>query len=162
MEGRKLVYGPAMAPYYDQIIDMMRRHFTWRMPDPMFSQILAVVAGNKALAVIVFSDYRGNDIEVSIASDSPAWASRGIIRLLFAYPFEQLRTDRITAITPKNEKHVRSILERLGFRLEGTHRKAFPDGRTACTYGILREECKWLKRDNEDGPVQESESAAAA
>lgn len=159
---KRLAWGAGLAPYRDQVEVLMQRELDDLSVDETRAQFIGVVDGPELLAVVIYSDYREIDIEMSIASTTPRWASRDIIRALFEYPFIQLRTDRVTAITSKNNRHTRRFLERLGFRLEGTHRKALRGGRTACTYGMLRDECKWLKEGIYNGQEKRGQRSAAA
>jgi RimJ/RimL family protein N-acetyltransferase len=96
------------------------------------------------LAVAVFDRYRGHDIEISFAADSPRWARRGVIRGIFHYPFVQLGCVRLTTITAENNTRARRLDEGLGFVLEGIHPNGLAPGVTAVSYGMQRSKCKWL------------------
>lgn len=78
-------------------------------------------------------------IEVSCASDSARWANREVFRSLLRYPFGQLQCQRITAATPRSATSTRQFLEGLGFKREGSLRRAFGDD-NAIIYGLLAEE----------------------
>lgn len=105
---------------------------------------LGVVRHGRLLGGVVFDQYSGRNIVMSGAFDSPAWATKKILRRLFAYPFVQLNLRRMTTITTADNIAARSLDERLGFRREGTLRKAFPGDIDGIVYGMLREECRWL------------------
>jgi RimJ/RimL family protein N-acetyltransferase len=96
------------------------------------------------LAVAVFDRYRGHDIEISFAADSPRWARRGVIRGILSYPFLQLGCIRLTTITAAQNMRARRLDEGLGFKLEGIHRDGLAPGIDAASYGMLKDECKWL------------------
>lgn len=96
------------------------------------------------IAVAVFDRYRGHDVEISFAADSPRWAQRGVIRGIFHYPFVQLGCVRLTTITAENNTRARRLDEGLGFVLEGVHPNGLAPGVTAVSYGMQRSECKWL------------------
>jgi RimJ/RimL family protein N-acetyltransferase len=96
------------------------------------------------LAVAAFDRYRGHDIEISFAADSPRWAQRGVIRGIFHYPFVQLGCVRLTTITAENNTRARRLDEGLGFVLEGVHPNGLAPGVAAVSYGMQRSECKWL------------------
>ena len=95
------------------------------------------------IAGVIYSNFQGYDIEMSMASITPLWANRHILKALFHYPFHQLGCVRVTATTPKYYRHVRRFLERLGFKLEGIIRRGY-GAEDACIYCLLREECKFL------------------
>jgi RimJ/RimL family protein N-acetyltransferase len=103
------------------------------------------VEDGEIIAAAVFDRYRGHDIEISFAADSPRWARRGVIRGIFHYPFVQLGCVRLTTITAENNTRARRLDEGLGFVLEGIHPNGLAPGVTAVSYGMQRSECKWLK-----------------
>lgn len=109
------------------------------------SSALGVIRHGRLVGGVVFHGFRGHDIEISIASDSPLWASKKTFATLYAYPFNQLGVVRITCITGRKNKAVRRLAEASGFKLEGTHRKALDGREDAMSYGLLRGDCRWLK-----------------
>lgn len=109
------------------------------------STALGVIRHGQLVGGVVFHNYRGHDIEISIASATPLWASKKTFATLYGYPFNQLGVARITCITSRKNKVVRRLAEASGFKLEGTHRKAFDGQIDAMSYGLLREDCRWLQ-----------------
>lgn len=98
----------------------------------------------KIIAGVIYHNYRPpTNMEISIATDTPRWATRGNLRMFFHYPFEQLGVTRLTAITGRKNAKVRRFNERLGFVKEGVLRQAYVDD-DAVIYGLLRSECRWL------------------
>lgn len=98
----------------------------------------------RLLAGVVYHGFTGCDVHISMASVSPRWAQPGVIAaLLGAYPFAQLQARRVTCVVPEPLKRVHQFLLHLGFRIEGRHRYGF-DLDTAVTFGMVREECRWL------------------
>lgn len=93
---------------------------------------------------VVYDNYSGEDIHMSIAAETPKWCNRGNLRMFFDYPFNQLGCARVTAMVAKGNKRARRMNEGLGFVHEGTHRKAYHGGQTAISYGMVKEECKWI------------------
>jgi RimJ/RimL family protein N-acetyltransferase len=96
---------------------------------------------------VVYHEYRGNDIQMSTAADSRRWLTEGVLRALFVYPFVTLGCERVSAFTPKGSTSTRRFLERLGFVEEGNMRRGFV-GDDCILYGMLKEECKWIKGFN--------------
>lgn len=97
------------------------------------------------VAGAVFNNFRGHDVNIAFASDDPRWATRGNIRAVLHYPFEQLECVRITALTAKANKRSRKLLEGMGFVMEGVHPLGMDGKQTAISYGLLKENCKWLR-----------------
>jgi RimJ/RimL family protein N-acetyltransferase len=93
------------------------------------------------LAGVVFHNYDPfvKSIEVSCASTGARWGNRETFRSILRYPFEQLNVARLSAATPKRSTSPRRFLEGLGFKREGSLRKAFGDD-DAILYGLLAED----------------------
>lgn len=117
-----------------------------RAPHNAFAA-LGVVRRGKIAAGVVFHNYRpGIDLEVSLAADDPSWAHPAILRRLFAYPFHQLGVVRLTCIIARKNKRCRRFSEGLGWKLEGTHRKAYDGKDDAMSYGMLPSDCRFLEK----------------
>jgi RimJ/RimL family protein N-acetyltransferase len=106
---------------------------------------LGVVRRGVLVGGIVYHNYHGFSIEVSMAFDRPDWAMPSVIRQFFSYPFIQLDVVRMTAIIGKKNKRMRRLAEGLGFKYEGTARKGFDGKQDAILYGMLKQDCKWIK-----------------
>lgn len=113
------------------------------MPTPINSAALGAVVDGKLIGGVVYTNYRGCDIEMIAAADSPRWITRAHLDAFFGYPFRQLQCLRVSAITERRNHKARDFIERIGFRLEGSHPRAM-DGRTALSYGMVREDCRWI------------------
>ena len=105
---------------------------------------IGVERDGQLIAGVVYDQYRGYSIHASIASTDPRWASRRILRVLFGYPFVQLKVRRITTYCGATMKDVRRFNERLGFTQEGLMRHGF-DNDDCVIFGMLRDECKWIR-----------------
>lgn len=116
-----------------------------------FGQCVAigVVDGERIYAAMVYNNYKVKpdgtplSIELSVVSIDKRWMKRHIIREMFSYPFTQLGLRRMQATTSIQDEGTNSIMQRLGFTLEGTHRAAHPFG-DAYSWGMLAEDCRWL------------------
>lgn len=107
---------------------------------------IAVLIGDELAAAVAYTHHdpkRGN-VHMSIAATTPRWATRGTIRALLHYPFEQLRCRRVTALVRRKNKRCRRFLEGIGFRYEGNIRKGYGDD-DCIVYGMLGlEAARWL------------------
>lgn len=106
---------------------------------------LGVVRRGVLLGGVVYHEKRDIDIHVSMAFDRPGWALPYTMRALFDYPFNQLGCVRITAMTARKNRKARESLIRAGFKLEGVHRRAVDGVEDFISYGMLKEECRWLR-----------------
>jgi RimJ/RimL family protein N-acetyltransferase len=106
---------------------------------------LGVVRRGQFLGGIVFHNYMGHSIEVSWAFDHPSWCLPQTMRALFWYPFKTLDCVRLTCIAPRGNKRSRRAVIGLGFKLEGVHPKGLDGKQDAISYGMLRDDCRWIR-----------------
>lgn len=111
---------------------------------------IGVVHKGEIVAAAVYNEYRHPNIQVTFVTASPRWASPGAVRAILGYPFRQLGCKRITAITNSTNRPARAFLCRLGFKQEGVHPDALPDG-DAVTYGLTRADAaRWLEEKDRE------------
>lgn len=96
------------------------------------------------IAGVVYNNYVGHLIEMTIASLDKRWATRHNLRALFGYPFTQLGLRRVQALCSANDEGVKMFLKRLGFIHEGVHPCAYHDGNTAYSFGMLKHQCRYI------------------
>lgn len=121
---------------------------------PEFFSPMAAAIGflkdNQLIAGVVYDNYRETvdkkplSIDASIASVDKRFCTRHNLRVMFAYPFVQLRLERIQLLTSVNNEGVSDFVKNLGFTLEGLHKRAYFNGDDALSWGMLREECRWI------------------
>ena len=112
------------------------------------------VAGRDAggfVFVVVYSHFSSANCHLSIATDgSKRWATRASLRAIFDAPFKTWGLRRVTfVVSADNEKSLQMMEKRgrspLEVVREGTARCAFPNDVDGFLFGMLREECRWLK-----------------
>lgn len=150
-----LVYGQDsyVVPWVCSLLDM-------EIPHPCTS--IGIADGEKLIGGAVYShqyldrQQRPFSIEISFVTIDRRWSNRAIIRALLGYPFLQLRVKRVQSTVSRKNRHVRQFLERLGFKLEGVGRQAWPQGGDACVYSMLSGEffsSKWMTENRQIGPL---------
>lgn len=108
------------------------------------------ILGGELIAVTTYNNFQTRAdgsffaAEMGIYSIDKRWCSRAYLKAAFTYPFIQLRLERVQLITSIRNEEVNNVVPRLGFIQEGTHRKAYPNGDDAYSWGMLREECRWI------------------
>lgn len=127
---------------------------------------IGLLENNRLIAGVVYHNhypaFRG--IEMSIAAETPRWASREAIRCFLSYPFIQLRCKRVTACVGARNDRAKRFLPGIGFRKEGTIRQGYGN-EDVVIYGMLYSEAKrWLYNSKrlKNGQKIRSESAASA
>lgn len=145
---------PVLIPANQEQTDTLVKWASDRLSLKSFGPCTAigVLHQAKLVAVAVFNEYRFPNIEITFVTSSPRWASPQSVRAILAYPFKQLGCRRVTAITEATNQPARAFLCRLGFKQEGVHPDALPNG-TAITYGLLaRDAARWLE-DTPSGKI---------
>ena len=94
---------------------------------------------------VLYNNYHGHDIQITSAATDSRWLSKNNLRTIYNYPYNQLGCVRTTAVTGRSNKRARTVLEKLGYRHEGTLRLGLDGKQTALIYGMLKDECKWIK-----------------
>lgn len=112
-------------------------------------------------AGVVFFEYRGHDVQMATATETPLAWRPSVLRALFSYAFIQLGCTRATAFTKKSNRRCRSFLEGLGFVLEGRIRRGHDGVKDALVYGLLADECIYIQ-EVVDGPGTDKGEASGA
>lgn len=79
-------------------------------------------------------------MEMSLASVSPRWASRAIVRALLSYPFVERACQRITVVTAEDNSKALRLAEGVGFSREAVIERAYGMGRNAVLLRLFRED----------------------
>lgn len=112
---------------------------------PPYTTIGATKDGNDLCAGAVFNDYTGSNLEITLVSDGGL--TRGNIRAVFSYAFDQVKVNRLSAKTKRSNKAMRRMLPRFGFKFEGISAQYFGPTRAddAIRFVLFHEDArKWL------------------
>ena len=128
--------------------EVIARWVQARVPDSKFDcpAGFGVARDGRLAAGVIFHNFDAHrgDIELTLAADSPRWATKEMFQAAFAYPFLQLGCRRVTVRIQEGNYRARKLIEGTGFKLEGLLRNASAEGGGLLIYGMLREECRWL------------------
>lgn len=116
---------------------------------PHGSKAIGVTRRGAIIAGIVYHNYypEYKNIEISMAADSPMWATREVITALLRYPFIQLGCRRVTTCTPIRNKRALKFNYGIGFKKEGVIRRGYGN-QDMIICGMLRKEAeRWLKSE---------------
>ena len=107
--------------------------------------IAFISADNTELrAVVVYHGLDHRSIGISIASNTPKWCSKLVLKIIHGFPFIQMGCNRITATVRESNTKSRSLVTRLGYKQEGELKQYYSNGDSAIIYGLLKSECEWL------------------
>lgn len=99
---------------------------------------LGIEKDGEIIAGVILNVFEGADVHMSAAGTG--W-TRGFLADFGNYVFDQLKCERVTAIT--EQATVVRLAERLGGEVEGLMRNHFGKGRDAFVVGILKEDWKF-------------------
>jgi hypothetical protein len=112
-------------------------------PMPVFGPdavAIGVMREGRLIAGVVYDRYTGTDMQLSIAADSPRWATRENIASLLSYPYKQLGCARTTLIQSVNNDRARKLAVGLGYEIEGLLRCGWDGHTDALVLGALFED----------------------
>lgn len=99
------------------------------------------------VAVVVFDNFSAVDCNMHIASDGTGrWMNKELLLSAFAYPFAQLKLNRVTGLVPAKKPEVVAFDQHLGFVIEGLCAKALPDD-DIVILGLLRSRCRFITEE---------------
>lgn len=106
-------------------------------------------------AVIALNAFYGAGASLHIASDGGRrWLSRKVLAAVFGYAFSFRGLRRLSLLVSVANVPPQVLALKLGFRIEGVARCAAQDGRDGVLFGMLAEDCRWLRdttKDESDG-----------
>jgi len=111
------------------------------------------VEGNPAIGIekdgklvvgVTYDGYTGSSICIHSRCDDATATTREFYRIIFDYPFNQLKVKRLTGLVSSNNHQAKRVDEKLGFKYEATLRDYFPDG-DAIVYKMHKEDCRFIK-----------------
>lgn len=114
------------------------------------SKAIGHIKDGKLIAAVTYNNFRMRPdksiftVEMGVYSNDRGWATRGFLRAVFDYPFNQLGLERVQTMCSADRQDVIAFNKKLGFVQEGFHRKAWPLGGDSVSFSMLREECKWI------------------
>ena len=100
-------------------------------------------------AVVVYDTFSTADCCMHIASDGTrAWMSKSLLISAFCYPLVQCGFKRVTGLVPASNAAALAFDENLGFKREGFHPLAGPDGDDLISLGMLRKDCRFIPEEH--------------
>jgi hypothetical protein len=104
---------------------------------PPYSVLASIDADGHITAGVVFQNWTGRDIELSVAAIS---IPRSLLRAIYRYTVEQLGCRRVTFRIRSSDLRTQESAQRLGAKWEGRIRRFYSDTEDAVILGILEED----------------------
>lgn len=93
---------------------------------------------------VIYDGFTGGCIFMHQAGFQANWLSGNMIWIVFDYPFNQLKVNKVAGTINSNNKELLDFNRRLGFIEEGRIKHAYPDG-DLLVLTMERSMCRWLK-----------------
>ncbi len=108
---------------------------------------IGIERDDRIVAGVVYEGMSSCDVNIHCAIDDPSAVNYAWMFTVFDYPFNQCKLARVTGLVPiSNKKALEFDIDKVGFKVEGIVRKALPGGEDVVILGMLKDECKWIRR----------------
>lgn len=107
---------------------------------------IGIAEDDKLIAGVIYHNWikRYGNIEISMAADTPRWATPEALKRLLWYPFRELRCRRVTTCTPASNKRALRFNYGIGFQKEGRIRQGYGTEDMIIAGMTYSEAKKWL------------------
>lgn len=106
--------------------------------------ISKVTPEGNCMGGVIYDGFTGGCIFMHQAGFHPHWLSGNMIWVVFDYPFNQLKVNKVAGTINSSNKELLDFNTRLGFKEEGRIKGAYPNG-DLLVLTMERAECRWLK-----------------
>jgi RimJ/RimL family protein N-acetyltransferase len=96
------------------------------------------------VAVALYNNWVMRSCDIHLATVTPKWATREVIRVMATYPFLELNVNRVTAPIKANNVKAQQFVQRLGFVQEGELKNFYEDGDSNLLFGLTKDKCRWI------------------
>lgn len=103
------------------------------------------VLDGRMIGGLLFNNYAGFMVDMHLATTDKRWANKRILKAGFEMAFGHLKCKRVNMMCSKDNRSMRKLALRLGFKQEGCHKMAHLGTTDAISYGLLKTDCRWLK-----------------
>lgn len=107
---------------------------------------IGILEDGKLIAGVVYHNYMPEykNIELSIFSTTPRWATKDAIKIILRYPFFQLKCRRVTAQVAARNDRALKFTQGIGFRKEGRVRLGYGNDDLIVLGMMYKEAKRWL------------------
>ena len=127
------------------VFDMIAMASGYPCPPPKENYNALGVYSEHGMGGMVYHNCHERGCEMTAAGEG-LWLSRLSLYCFFHYPFIQMDYARITALIDQRNERSQTFAEKCGCSHEGTHPAAAPDGGAILSFGMLKGDCKWIRR----------------
>lgn len=139
----------------DNQAELIAQAAIWHGQDAMRDDSIAlgVIDTDGTLHAVVTIDNRTlNSCDYHISSNGGRrWATRTVLRVMSSYAFNVLAVNKVKTIVPYWNIRALTMCLHMGWRIEGATICGAHDGTDGVCFGMTRDQCPWLDKDDEDG-----------
>lgn len=106
--------------------------------------ISKVTPQGNVMGGVIYDGYTGGCIFMHQASFDAMWLVGNMMWIVFDYPFNQLKVNKVAGTINSKNKELLDFNRRLGFKEEARIKNAYEDG-DMLVLTMERAECRWLK-----------------
>jgi L-amino acid N-acyltransferase YncA len=111
---------------------------------PNFGSALGMTnAAGDLVAGVMYEGFTGASVTATIAIDKGVIVGKEFMRVIFQYPFEQLKVRKLFAFIAEANKPSIAFVKRVGFVEEGRIKEYYESG-DALIFACTPESCAWL------------------
>lgn len=129
-------------------VDRIYKFMAERGVDLMYSAGMQGIANErdgKIVGGVLYDAYNGSNVWMHVAgTEGINWVTKSLLRASFAYPFVQLKCQRITGWVEASNEQARRFDEHVGFKQEAVLERAAKDGGDVIIYRMFRHECRFI------------------
>lgn len=115
--------------------------------DANIAVCLGFLLKNQLVGGVVYSDLRENrDVWISIFSQNKRWCNRRLLKNIFEVAFDLWKCQRINALIDCDNFLSLKLAVGVGFKIEGVMRHYRDNGKDVFVLGMLKNECKFLRK----------------
>lgn len=109
--------------------------------DPVISRVTP--QGN-LMGGVIYDGYTGSIVFAHQAAFTKHWLSKDMLWVLFDYPFNQLKVQKLCGTIPSSNPKLLEFNKKLGFIVECKIDGGYPDG-DMLVLSMKRGDCRWLR-----------------
>jgi len=107
-------------------------------------QTIGLAENGELIAGVVYEDFNGRSVTAHIAAKpGRRWMTKEFLAVIFDYPFNQLKVEKLIGVVPSGNLEARRLDEHFGFTIEARLKDCHPTG-DLLIYTMRRDQCRWL------------------
>lgn len=142
-----------LQPTNEEDINSLIKKASFKLPelekwDASNAYAVAIKKEEELAAIVLYFNFTEQNMDMAIASYGSGWASRKILFYLFNFAFNTRNVKRVSALSRESNSKANKLLIQCGFSIEGRHPESYDNGEAAISWGMIKENCIWIRTIN--------------